>query len=114
MHKKLAKYYSIEILKASTAYNDGAFELAFSHLERAHILGQKNTKAHLLSHWWMFKIAVKQQKFTAMLGQALRMLAALVFSKLWVPVGNTGGTNVSAFKTMPLPDDLAKILAKYS
>ncbi len=60
----------------------------------------------------MFKIAVKQQKFTAMLGQALRMLAALVFSKLWVPVGNTGGTNVSAFKTMPLPDDLAKILAK--
>lgn len=114
MHKKLAKYFSIEMLKASTAYQDGAFDVAFSHLERAHILGQKYTKAHLITHWWMLKMAVKQKRITAVLGQTFRMLTALIFSKLWVPVGNTGGTNVSAFKKMTVPDDLAKILAKYS
>jgi Protein of unknown function (DUF3703) len=38
------------------------------------------------------------------------MFAALIFSKLWVPLGNTGGANVSALKPMPIPDDLKQVL----
>ena len=28
-----------------------------------------------------------------------------------VPHGNTGGSNVSAFRSMPVPDDLATLIA---
>jgi hypothetical protein len=37
-------------------------------------------------------------------------LAAALFSRLWVPVGNTGGANVSAFRPMPVPEDLQRLL----
>lgn len=113
MHKKLAKYFSIEMLKANKAFDDKHYELAFSHLERAHILAQKYTKAHVATHWWMFKIGVKRSNIKEVLGQSLRIVSALLFSKIWVPKGNTGGTNVSAFKAMAIPEDLAKILEKY-
>jgi hypothetical protein len=37
-------------------------------------------------------------------------VAAALFSRLWVPVGNTGGANVSAARPMPVPSDLQAIL----
>ena len=37
-------------------------------------------------------------------------MAALLFSRLWVPLGNTGGANVSAFKPMAISEDLAVLL----
>ena len=40
------------------------------------------------------------------------MAASIVFSRIWVPLGNTGGTNVSPFKPMPIPDDLKRFLSK--
>lgn len=42
--------------------------------------------------------------------QLARIAAAFIFSRIWVPVGNTGGASVSAFKPMEVPDDLAAIL----
>jgi hypothetical protein len=39
-------------------------------------------------------------------GQLSRIFAASIFSRIWVPVGNTGRANVSAMKPMPMPDDL--------
>jgi hypothetical protein len=44
------------------------------------------------------------------MGQMLRLPAALLFSRLWVPLGNTGGANVNAMQPMPLPDDLRAVL----
>jgi hypothetical protein len=38
------------------------------------------------------------------------MVAAAIFSCLWVPAGNTGRANVSATKPMPIPDDLRRLL----
>jgi hypothetical protein len=35
-----------------------------------------------------------------------------VFSRIWVPVGNTGRANVRALKAMPVPDDLRSVLEK--
>ncbi|MGJ8693194.1 MAG: DUF3703 domain-containing protein [Thalassotalea sp.] len=114
MSKRLKKYLSIEMLKAKTAIDNNDYVLAFHHLERAHILSQNYTLAHCTVHWWMCKLGYKQRAIKEVFGQLSRLLGALVFSKLWVPTGNTGGTNVSAFKSMPIPDDLAKILTKYS
>jgi hypothetical protein len=38
------------------------------------------------------------------------MLAAAVFSRIWVPVGNTGRADVGAMKSMPIPQDLRGVL----
>jgi hypothetical protein len=34
------------------------------------------------------------------------MLASLLFSKLWVPHGNTGRARVGSLRKMPVPEDL--------
>ena len=39
-------------------------------------------------------------------GQAVRIVAAALFSRIWVPIGNTGRANVSALRPMPVPEDL--------
>ena len=43
-------------------------------------------------------------------GQAWRLPGALLKTWLWVPVGNTGGTSVSGFKPMPIPEELARLI----
>ena len=47
-----------------------------------------------------------------MTGQLLRILAAAFFSRIWVPIGNTGGANVPAMKPMHIPADLRAILGR--
>lgn len=85
-------------------------ELAFHHLERAHILSQRYTLAHVRVHGLMFRHAWRHGLWREVVGQSVRLPAALLFSKIWVPLGNTGGANVSALKPMPLPDDLKALL----
>ena len=43
-------------------------------------------------------------------GQLFRIPAALTKSRIWVPRGNTGGANVSAFAPMAVPADLAPLV----
>jgi hypothetical protein len=45
-------------------------------------------------------------------GQVLRIFGAATKTALGlVPLGNTGGSNVGPFRRMPIPKDLAGILA---
>ncbi|MNJ79896.1 hypothetical protein D3C77_780790 [compost metagenome] len=52
----------------------------------------------------------QQGDLREVLGQALRMPAALLFSRLWVPQGNTGRARVSAFRPMPVSEELRRLL----
>ena len=45
-----------------------------------------------------------------MRGQLLRLPAAILMSRLWVPLGNTGGANVSPLQPMPIADDLRELM----
>jgi len=110
MKSHLKEAYTIEILKAIKLYNLNDFDSSFKHLERAHILGQSYILPHTRSHWWMFKIGLKKRDGREIVGQLTRMLASVLFSKIWVPIGNTGGANVNPIKPMPIPKDLQKIL----
>ena len=83
---------------------------AVRHLERAHILGQRSTRLHVRSHVGMLGIAWQRSDVREIAGQLTRIVAAALFSRLWVPVGNTGGANVSATRPMPVPPDLQAIL----
>ena len=99
-----------ELARAEIERLAGDASRAFTHLERAHILSQRFTRLHVRVHWEMWRYAARQKSVRELLGQTTRILAAAVFSRLWVPVGNTGGANVSAFRSMPVPDDLAAFL----
>ncbi|HET9033079.1 MAG TPA: DUF3703 domain-containing protein [Dokdonella sp.] len=95
-----------EINAATIAQAQGDAQAEFAHLERAHVLGQRSTLAHTFAHWRMFRFGLRQRDRREVIGQLPRMLAALTKSKIWVPVGNTGGARVNPFRSMPVAGDL--------
>lgn len=107
-HQRAA--YDAEMAAAGTAKASGDLDAAFAHLERAHILSQRSTWAHTRAHLGMFAIGWRRRDLRELFGQLLRIPAALTKSLIWVPVGNTGGANVSAIKPMPVPADLKNYL----
>jgi len=96
-----------ELRAASQATSKGQAELAFSRLERAHVLGQASTFHHVRVHWHMFRWAVRQRNIRECAGQLFRLGGAATMTVFGlVPQGNTGGANVSPFKKMPVPLEL--------
>jgi hypothetical protein len=110
MRNKLKKAYNVELDEAIRFYKLNEFTNSFYHLERAHILGQNYIIPHTKSHWWMLKIGIKKHNIKQVFGQLTRIIASVVFSRIWVPSGNTGGSNVNPMKSMPVTEDLKKIL----
>jgi hypothetical protein len=101
-----------EVRSAFDASGRGDHAHAFHHLERAHILSQRLTIRHVRVHWLMFKHGVVTRDPGEILGQLVRIIAAALFSRIWVPTGNTGGANVSAMRPMPIPEDLRGLLER--
>ncbi|MGB0908169.1 MAG: DUF3703 domain-containing protein [Maricaulaceae bacterium] len=100
--------YENEITSMKKAYWSEDYTQSFYHLERAHILGQRHFISHLQTHWWMLKIGCIRRDMREIMGQILRILAVFPAHMIgWVPIGNTGGANVSALKPMTIPDDLS-------
>jgi Protein of unknown function (DUF3703) len=100
-------------LAASLMSTDPA--AAFAHLERAHVLGQRATKHHVRCHLAMLRWAAHQRSTREASGQLLRLVGALTKTAIGlVPDGNTGGSNISPFRRLPIPDDLAKVIATAS
>lgn len=92
----------------AAAQSAGGPDSAFHHLERAHVLGQSSTVQHVRVHARMLLWGLRQRKPREVLGQLMRIVGAATKTVFWVPVGNTGGANVSAFRPMPIPSDLAQ------
>jgi hypothetical protein len=85
----------------------GNVDGAFGHLERAHVLSQSITGAHVRVHWEMLRWALRNRRPREAIGQLLRIAGAATKTAIgWVPQGNTGGTNVSPFRPMAIPADL--------
>lgn len=110
MSPRLKAAFAAEMQQARDYFRAGNLDSAFAHLERAHVLGQRDTLRHTWSHWWMFRVGLHRGDFREMRGQVLRMLASMLFSRIWVPEGNTGGADVSPVRPMPIPDDLKRLL----
>ena len=85
--------------------------LAFRHLERAHVLGQAATVEHVRVHGRMLLWALRHRQAREAAGQLGRLAAAVVMTGFgWLPEGNTGGADVSAFRRMPIPPDLQHLI----
>ena len=113
MHPELRRTYEQEMTTAADLYAVGDLGPAFTHLERAHILGQSYNLAHARTHWWMLKVGWKRGDLVEVSGQLPRILGALLLSRIWVPIGNTGGARVPPFQAMPIPKDLQQVLTMY-
>jgi hypothetical protein len=88
-------------------------ERGFAHLERAHVLGQASTREHVRVHWAMMRWAWRHRDAKEFAGQLVRIAGAATKTFIgMVPSGNTGGSNVSAIKPMPVDPELAAIIEK--
>jgi hypothetical protein len=85
-------------------------DAAFRHFERAHVIGQRRTLAHVRAHLAMLRVGWARRDWREIVGQLLRIPAAATKSRLWVPTGNTGGADVSALAPMPVAEDLREYL----
>lgn len=81
----------------------------FRHLERAHVLAQPNAWYHSIVHFRMLGWAIRNRDLKELLGQLFRLVVAAPASAIGkFPIGNTGGSRVSAFLPMDPPEDLRK------
>jgi hypothetical protein len=103
----------LELQHAELYRRAGELDRAFARLERAHILGQRLTALHVRTHVEMLRIGWSRRDFREIAGQAARILAAALFSRIWVPIGNTGGANVPATRSMPIPPELRELLDRH-
>jgi hypothetical protein len=106
--KLIRPHVAAELRTAQEAETHGKPLLAFSHLERAHVLGQSSTVEHVRVHWHMFTWGWRNRSAKECLGQLLRIVGAATKTAVGlIPSGNTGGSNISPFKSLSIPDDLA-------
>lgn len=100
-----------EIALAKALITRGALEASFPHLERAHVIGQAFVVPHATSHWLMLGVELRRRRVVAAFGQAVRIVLGTLGSAVGVvPVGNTGGTDISMFKRMAIEPELQSII----
>ena len=60
----------------------------------------------------MLKVEVRRRRLLAILGQAARVLLGALGSAIGVvPTGNTGGSDISMFRRLPIDPELQRIIA---
>ena len=100
-----------ELEQAAEAEARGDAELAFRHLERAHVLGQSATWEHVRAHWAMLRWGVRRRSPREVAGQVFRIVGAATKTVFGlVPSGNTGGSNIGPLRSLPIPSELQAII----
>jgi hypothetical protein len=111
MNSILRAAYESEIAFARQLMARDELRQGLLHLERAHVIGQAFVVPHARSHWLMLKLELRRKRPYAAFGQVLRIVLGALGSAVGVvPVGNTGGSDISMFKRLPIAPDLQDIL----
>ena len=113
MKETLKKHYLQELESYQATRLIKNYAEAWNHLERAHILGQFDWKAHFHVHVLMFSLGLRTLDWREIIGQVPRILLAIPGSLTGkAPLGNVGTSRVGIFTPMSIPDDLEKIIEK--
>lgn len=111
--QKLNSYFELELEKYRQEFKNGNFTLAWNHLERAHIIGQKYPFEHSYVHWKMLQFGIHIKSAKEIFGQIPRLIFGGVKSFVGkIPVGNPGGSNVPPLKPFPINPELQEIFQK--
>ena len=109
--RQIRPHVSSEHDAAREAETHGSPPTAFAHLERAHVLGQASTREHVRVHVAMLLWGVRNRSPREIFGQSVRIVGAATKTFIGlIPDGNTGGANISAFRKLPVPDDLRLVI----
>ncbi|QNA42933.1 DUF3703 domain-containing protein [Lacibacter sediminis] len=113
MPKSLKPYFLKELNEYKTAVRRNDLQMAWRHLEKAHVIGQAYPFEHSYVHWKMFLFGIKIKDGKEIVGQIPRLLVGGVKSFVGkIPVGNTGGANVPPLKPLPIEEEIAEIFRK--
>ncbi len=114
MPSGLRPSYEHELSLYRMHFEAGTWQVAWRHLERAHILAQPWAVEHSEVHWKMLRFGFAIKSWREIRGQLLRLAFGGIKSFVGkVPTGNTGGADVPALQVMPIPDDLKLALQPY-
>ncbi|WP_343622731.1 DUF3703 domain-containing protein [Roseateles puraquae] len=109
--RAIGPFVDAELREAWRAVRRNEFAAGFRHLERAHVMGQASTYQHVRVHVHMLAWGLSTRSARQTAGQLLRIAGAATKTPFGlVPTGNTGGADISPFKPLPIPADLAKII----
>lgn len=101
--------FAAELAASRTASTS---EARWYALERAHILSQPWAVPHTKAHAAMLGVAWRERNRREAVGQVIRLVVAAPGSALGkYPEGNTGRATVPLTKPLPIPADLAALLA---
>ncbi len=110
----LKVHYRLELDSYRAEFKKGHLQVAWRHLERAHILGQPWPREHSHVHMIMLGFGVRIKNWREVLGQIPRLLIGGVKSFVGrIPVGNTGGVNVPPLRPMEIPEDIKSLMQPY-
>jgi len=111
--RMISPFVQAELEDARLARVSGDIRREFTHLERAHVLGQQSTYWHVKVHVLMLVWGIRNRSMREVLGQIFRIVGAATKTAIgFVPHGNTGGANVSPFKKMPIDPELANLIRR--
>ncbi len=111
MPSNLIPFYKKELEAVKDNLQINNLNMAWNHLERAHIIGQKYPYEHTFVHWKMLQFGIKTKSIKEVIGQIPRLLVGGVKSFVGhIPVGNTGRANVPPLKMMKIPKDIQEII----
>lgn len=111
MNRLQQQTFDSEMAQAIVLIEAGDIDGGFVHLERAHVIGQAHVIPHVQSHWHMLRVYMIRGRAFAVFGQAIRIIFGALGSAVGVvPTGNTGGSDISMFRRMPIDPDLQAII----
>lgn len=111
--KPLRFHFQQELERYRTALVLRQSKVAWEHLERAHIIGQRYPGAHSYVHFKMLVFGFRTKNTKEIVGQLPRLMFGGVKSFVgMVPEGNPGGAHVPALQAFPIPEDLQEIFVK--
>ena len=103
--------FEAEIAQARSLLARGQLSACFQHLERAHVIGQAHVLPHVRTHALMLRVEWHRRRPGAVLGQAVRIVLGALGSAVGrIPVGNTGGSDISMFKRLPVAPELQRLI----
>ncbi len=107
----LKPYFEKELKQYQIAFKMNDLPQAWTHLERAHIIGQQYPMEHTYVHWKMLQFGFYIKSTKEVIGQIPRLVFGGIKSFVGkVPIGNPGGAQVSALRSFSVAPDLQSIL----
>jgi hypothetical protein len=106
------QHFELELARAKSATAEQNFEAAWTALQRAHRLGQRDAIAHTIVHWEMLTLAWRQRDFKEIRGQIMPTLLAFPLTLLFGQLRQLRGgkANPNYADNHSIPEDIRQLL----